>query len=190
MVAPFAVLLGIFNPLLDRGVMLHLGPLAISGGWLSFTSLLIRFSLTVGTALVLIGMTNFNGLCLALERLRVPRLFVTQLLFLYRYLFVLVDEAHRMTRARELRTFAHRHPDLKIFGSMIGHLLLKAADRAERIHLAMRCRGFDGHFRMLTAPAFGAKDALFVLGWSFFFLLCRLYNVPDLLGGAALEVMG
>lgn len=189
-VAPFAVLLGIFNPLLDRGVVLHLGPIAISGGWLSFTSLLIRFSLTVGTALVLIGMTSFNGLCLALERLRVPRLFVTQLLFLYRYLFVLVDEAHRMTRARELRTFAHHHPDLKIFGSMIGHLLLKAADRAERIHLAMRCRGFDGHFRMLTAPAFGIKDLLFVLGWSFFFLFCRLYNVPELLGGVALEVVG
>ena len=189
-VAPFAVLLGIFNPLLDRAVLLQLGPLAISGGWLSFTSLLIRFSLTVGTALVLIAMTSFNGLCLALESLRVPRLFVTQLLFLYRYLFVLVDEARRMTRARELRTFAHRHPGLKTFGSMVGHLLLRAADRAERIHLAMRCRGFDGHFHLLATTAFGAMDALFVLGWSLFFLFGSLYNVPELLGRAALEVLG
>lgn len=189
-VAPFAILLGIFNPLLDRAVMLQLGPLAISGGWLSFTSLLVRFSLTVGTALVLIAMTSFNGLCLALESLRVPRLFVTQLLFLYRYLFVLVDEARRMTRARELRTFARRHPGLKTFGSMLGHLLLRAADRAERIHLAMRCRGFDGHIRLLTTPAFGAMDALFVLGWFSFFLLCRLFNIPGLLGGAILEVAG
>lgn len=189
-VAPFAILLGIFNPLLDRAVLLQLGPFAISGGWLSFISLLIRFSLTVGTVLVLIAMTSFNGLCLAMESLGVPRIFVAQLLFLYRYLFVLVDEARRMTRARELRTFARRHPGLKTFASIIGHLLLRAADRAERIHLAMRCRGFDGHFRLLTPPAFGSADVQFVLGWSFFFLFCRLYNVPELLGRAALEVVG
>ena len=189
MVAPFAVLLGMFNPLLDRAVLLHLGPLAVSGGWLSFISLLLRFVLTVGTALVLIAITSFNGLCLALERLRVPRIFVVQLLFLYRYIFVLLDEARRMTRARTLRALAHRGPGLKTFGSLIGHLLLRATDRAERIHLAMRCRGFDGHIRLLTTPAFSSGDALFLVGWSSFFLLCRLYNVPELLGRAALEVV-
>lgn len=188
-VAPFAILLGIFNPLLDRTILLHLGPFAVAGGWLSFASLLLRFVLTVGTALILIALTSFSGLCLALESLRVPRLFVTQLLFLYRYLFVLLDEARRMTRARTLRALAHRGPGLKTFGSLIGHLLLRAADRAERIHLAMRCRGFDGHIRLLTPPAFGAADALFLVGCSSYFLLCRLYNVPELLGRVALEVV-
>lgn len=188
-VAPFAILLGIFNPLLDQTVLLHLGPLGISGGWLSLISLLIRFSLTVGTALVLIAMTSFNGICLALESLRVPRLFVTQLLFLYRYLFVIGDEARRMARARELRTLTRRSPGMKTFGSMVGHLLLRAADRAERIHLAMCCRGFDGQIRLLRSPSFRAMDALFLLSWSLYFLLCRLYNVPELLGRAALGVV-
>ena len=56
---PFAVLVGIFNPLLDRQVLLHLGPLAISGGWFSFFSILLRCLLTVGAALILIASTGF-----------------------------------------------------------------------------------------------------------------------------------
>ncbi|MBM4321491.1 MAG: cobalt ECF transporter T component CbiQ, partial [Deltaproteobacteria bacterium] len=46
-IAPFAVALGIANPLLDRAPMLALGPLTLSGGWVSFCSLLGRSVLTV-----------------------------------------------------------------------------------------------------------------------------------------------
>lgn len=187
LVAPFAVLVGMFNPLLDRSIMLHIGPVSISGGWISFASLLFRFGLTVGTALILIGLTGFTGLCLALEKLRVPRVFVLQLLFLYRYLFVLADEALRMSRARELRTFDTKGPGLKTFSSMAGHLLLKATDRAERIHQAMRCRGFEGSIHLPAATAFGIRDLLFVLGWSLLFLLFRLYNIPHIIGTMVLE---
>jgi cobalt/nickel transport system permease protein len=42
--APFAFFIGIFNPLLDRAVLVHLGPIGISGGWVSFASIMIRFS--------------------------------------------------------------------------------------------------------------------------------------------------
>ncbi|HBZ55305.1 MAG TPA: cobalt ECF transporter T component CbiQ, partial [Syntrophobacteraceae bacterium] len=45
--APFAFFIGIFNPLLDRAVLMHLGPIEISGGWVSFASIMIRFVLTV-----------------------------------------------------------------------------------------------------------------------------------------------
>jgi hypothetical protein len=34
--APFALFIGICNPLLDRAVLVHLGPIGISGGWVSF----------------------------------------------------------------------------------------------------------------------------------------------------------
>ena len=56
-------------------------------------------------ALILIAVTGFNAVCLALDKLGTPRVFVVQLVFLYRYMFVLVDEAARMVRARSLRTF-------------------------------------------------------------------------------------
>lgn len=94
-VAPFALLIGIFNPLLDRAIFLHLGPTGVSGGWISFASITVRFFLTVSAALILIASTGFNAVCPALERIGIPQVFVVQLLFLYRYIFVLMDEAAR-----------------------------------------------------------------------------------------------
>lgn len=185
---PFAFFIGIFNPFFDQEPMLQLGPLTLSGGWISFVSILIRFSLTVTAALTLIATTSFTGICMAMEKLGCPRVFALQLLFLYRYLFVLIDEASRLIRARALRTFHGRGRGLKVFGSLLGQLLLRSIERAQRIHLAMNCRGFDGDIRMRQPVRFTARDGLFILCWSVFFILCRSWNIPQLLGSLSLEM--
>lgn len=182
LVAPFAFFIGIFNPFLDQTVMIHLGSIPVSGGWISFFSIMLRFVLTVGSALVLIALTGFHAVCMGLEKLGVPRPFVVQLLFLYRYLFVLIDEASRMIRAKSLRTFNSRGTKIGTFGSMLGHLLLRTMDRAQRIHLAMCCRGFDGHVRLICPLKIGLKEIAFVLGWSLLFIFMRFYHIPDILG--------
>jgi cobalt/nickel transport system permease protein len=180
--APFAFFIGIFNPLLDRAVLMHLGPLAISGGWISFASIMLRFTLTVSAALILIAGTGFNAVCLAMEKLGAPRSFVVQLMFLYRYLFVLADEAARLVRARALRSFQGRGLGFKVFSAIVGQLLLRTLDRAQRIHLAMRSRGFDGKIRLVRPLHWHWADAVFFLGWSLLFVLWRWYNIPYLLG--------
>jgi cobalt/nickel transport system permease protein len=185
--APFAFFIGIFNPLLDRAVLVHLGPLGISGGWVSFASILIRVTLTVSAALILIAGTGLNAVCLALDRLGAPRSFVTQLLFLYRYIFVLTDEALRLVRARALRSFQGRGLGFQVFTYMIGQLLLRTLDRARRIHLAMLSRGFDGKIRLARPLQLHARDAAFLLGWSGLFVLLRCYNIPYLLGNTITE---
>ena len=91
-VLPFALMVGMFNPLFDQVVLVRLGPIGISGGWLSFASILVRATLTVGAALILVGITGFPAICQALDQLGLPRIFTVQLLFLYRYLFVLSEE--------------------------------------------------------------------------------------------------
>lgn len=182
LVAPFALLIGVFNPLLDRDPLMQLGPFLISGGWVSFASIMLRCLLTVGVALVLIATTGFNSVCMALEKMGVPRIFVVQLLFLYRYLFVLADEASRMVRARALRCFSGRGMEVKVFGSLAGHLLLRTLDRAQRIHLAMMCRGFDGTIPILRPMRIGRREVFFALGWSGLFVLMRLYHLPQFIG--------
>jgi len=186
--APFAVLIGIFNPMLDRAVLVQLGPLGISGGWVSFTSILIRFVLTVSAAMILVATTSFNGVCAALEKMAVPTVFVVQLLFLYRYLFVLVEEASRLTRARSLRSFDGKGMGVKVFSSMIGQLLLRSFDRAQRIHQAMLCRGFDGEIRTARPLRFRGTDLAFLLGWAIFFVVMRWYNIPTVIGSAITEL--
>lgn len=181
-VAPFAVLIGMFNPFLDPQPLLLLGPVRVSGGWISFLSILLRFALTVGAALILVATTGFNGVCMALGKMGIPNIFAVQLLFLYRYIFVLIDEAVRMIHARSLRTFNNKGLGIRVYGYLVGSLLFRTMDRAQRIHLAMLSRGFDGEIRLRQPLNIGWKDFRFVLGWSALFVALRLYNVPQLLG--------
>lgn len=182
LISPFAILVGIFNPIMDREIIFHIGSIGVSGGWVSFLSIIMRFILTVTAALILIALTGFNAVCEALSKLGVPRPFVTQLLFFYRYLFVLTDEAQRMDRARSLRSFHSGAMKYKTFISIVGHLLLRTLDRAERIYRAMCCRGFDGHIRMMTSMKIGLKDYSFVTVWLLLFAVFRIYNVPMRIG--------
>ena len=181
-IIPFAVMVGMFNPLLDRQVMLHVGALGVTGGWISFASIVVRAVLTVSSALVLVAVTGFPGICAALERLGMPQSFAVQLLFLYRYIFVLAEEGGQMARARELRTFGAKGRDIRVYGSMIGHLLLRTWMRAERIHMAMQARGFSGAFHTRRHSCFGLRETVFILGWSLFFITARLVPVAHLLG--------
>jgi cobalt/nickel transport system permease protein len=188
--APFAFFIGIFNPFFDQEVLLQLGPVPISGGWVSFLSIMLRFTLTVASALLLVATTGLNGVCLALDKLGAPKAFVVQLLFLYRYLFVLGDEAIRLTRARALRSFEGRGMGIRVFSSLAGQLLLRTLDRARRIHLAMLCRGFDGEVRQAGSLRFSKGDLAYTVGWSGLFALLRVYDIPQLAGSVVMGLAG
>jgi len=181
-VSPFALVMGAFNPLFDREVVAQLGAWGVTGGWISYASIVLRFLLTAGAALVLTATTSFTGICLALQKLKVPDVLVTQLLLLFRYIFVLGDEAHRMGQARRLRSFGRRGMGWRIYGQMLGQLLLRTFARAQRIYLAMMCRGFDGQIRMNRRLRFRTSDLVFMLTWSAAFVLFRLVNIPLTLG--------
>lgn len=180
--APFALAIGIFNPLLDRQPAVTVGTVAISGGWLSFFSILLRFGLTVGAALALVACTGMHRLAAGLGQLGLPRVFVVQLLFLYRYLFVVADEGGKMARAVELRSGNARRLRFRVYGSLVGHLLLRSMDRAERVYRAMVARGFDGEIRVLRRSSFRGSDWAFVCGCLGFFLAARAWNLADGLG--------
>ena len=182
-VVPFALLVGLFNPIFDRQVVLQIGTLDISGGWVSCLSILVRAVLTASAAIILIATTGFPAICAALEKLKMPRAFAVQLLFLHRYIFVLADETVRTARARQLRTFGQRGLGIRHFCSLSGHLLLRTWERAEKIHMAMLARGFAGKVHSTHRQShFGQQELLFTVCWLAFFLLLRLENASQLLG--------
>jgi len=183
LVSPFAVAVGLFNPFFDTSALLRFGVAEISGGWVSFASILLRFALTVSAALALLALTGVNGVCGALERAGMPRPFVTQLLFLNRYMLALAGEAEAMSRARALRSPGRGRMRFGVFIQIAGHLLLRTLDRAERVYAAMRCRGFDGSLPSARRGGGYAGELLFVSGWGAFFLVCRFFNLPLLAGG-------
>jgi cobalt/nickel transport system permease protein len=185
--SPFAVMLGMFNPLLDQQTVLTVAGVPVSGGWLSFVSILIRFVLTVSAGLMLLASTGFQPLCSGLSRLGLPQVFTTQLLLLHRYALVLAGEAARMSLARELR--ANGRPlRLAIYGPLLGHLLLRALQRAQRVHQAMLSRGFDGALPHAAHQPWQRRDTLFLSVCLLGFVLARQLDLAHRLGALVLAV--
>lgn len=187
--SPFAVMVGMFNPFLDQQTVLQIGSWAISGGWVSFLSILLRFCLTVAAMLVLIATTGFNQVCMALERLGVPNIFAVQLLMLYRYIFVLLEEGQRMHRARALRSFQKRGLEMKQYAYLLGQLLLRTIDRGQRIHLAMLCRGFDGTIRIRRNLRITTRDIVVFLAGGLVLIAMRRFNIALLLGNFITDLL-
>lgn len=181
-VSPFAIFIGIFNPLLDTNVILTPFGVPVTGGWISFLSIIVKFVLTVSTALLLIAVTSFPGICEALERLKLPRIFVIQLLFLYRYLFVLLREALRMQRAREARSFGKRGREIKNFIRLISLLLVRSVERAERIYQAMLSRGFRGEIRVRKRYKLRLQDIVFAILTVGIFYIFRNFDIVSYIG--------
>ncbi|OGV62201.1 MAG: cobalt ECF transporter T component CbiQ [Lentisphaerae bacterium RIFOXYC12_FULL_60_16] len=179
---PFALAVGIFNPFLDRRPVLAIGPVTITGGWMSFTSILVRFLLTAGAALALVACTGMVRLASALGQLGVPRVFVVQLLFLHRYLFVVAQEGRNVLRSVTLRSSGTRSLNLGVYGSLTGNLLLRSMDRATRVYRAMMARGFDGEIRLVHPHQVRWIDGAFIAGWLAFFALGRTWNLAGGLG--------
>ncbi|MEI8334715.1 MAG: cobalt ECF transporter T component CbiQ [Chloroflexota bacterium] len=149
-----------------------IGPvtLSISGqGLQEFATIALKSWVSVQVALLLTFTTPFHDLVDGLRALRMPRIIVSTISFMYRYLAVLSDEAGRMMRARASRsadidghgggTVVWR---MRVVGGMVGSLFLRSYERSERVYAAMQSRGFQGDLKHMHGRPLDASD------WTFF----------------------
>ncbi|MBA4189281.1 MAG: cobalt ECF transporter T component CbiQ [Planctomycetaceae bacterium] len=142
------------------GLGWDLGPLRLSKhGIVSGTTVFAR-CLAIGCfALVLIGTAPLHHTLAAANKLKVPGLLVLLTGLAYRYAFLLGDELRRVRvslRCRGFRMKPNQH-GYTTTGHVVGAVLVRGADRADRVTEAMRCRGFDGRFH--TTAAFRTTPA-------------------------------
>ncbi len=112
-------------------------------GWIVFLSLVFKGTISLLAMVLLVASTRFLDLLTLLKRLRLPGILVTNISLMYRYLFLLLFEAERMSRARSSRVF--KREQWRIWHSnatVIGHLFVRTSKRAERIYAAMCARGW------------------------------------------------
>jgi cobalt/nickel transport system permease protein len=121
------------------------------GGWETAFGVVMRSAVAFLAALWLVSTTPFERLLAAVCRLGMPRVFAALLAFVYRYVYVLFDELARMRTAQRARTFGSRVSRTRWTGAvqLVGTLIVRAIDRAERIHGAMSSRGWTGNFTTL-----------------------------------------
>ena len=111
-------------------------------------SILCRVSASVLIVLTLLADIEPVRLGAALRGLHVPERLARLFVFTARYLTLIRDEGRRLhdaMRARAFRPRSNLHT-WRSYGNLIGMLLVRALDRAQRVEEAMLCRGFAGHF--------------------------------------------
>ena len=184
-VSPFILVLALSCPLYDKtAVTVAFGPFfwQTSLGWMRCFAILGKFIVTMLALIALVSTTRFSDLLAGLQKLGLPKLLVIQLGFLYRYIFVLIDRAHHILRARtgrKLRNLGFK-AELKIAGAMLGSLFVRSIDTAEHISIAMQARGFDGRWRSLSKLQIRRSDLLFALAAASFMLGLYLFIRPVL----------
>jgi cobalt/nickel transport system permease protein len=122
--------------------------------------LLIEKSYLSGLAVVLLTSTTpLPAQMKALEKLGTPQPIVLTIQFLYRYLFVLLEQAESMRIAARCRGGLTRIAGAGILAT----LFQRSYEKANGIQRAMLARGFNGSFPVLETQEFRAADAWFLL---------------------------
>jgi cobalt/nickel transport system permease protein len=149
---------------------------ATAEGLARFVSIALKSWLSVQAAILLVSSTPFPELLQAMRAVGIPRLLVAMFGLMWRYLFVLVDEALRLMRARSARSGANGDAKkvggslawrARVTGGMAGNLFLRGIERSDRIYVAMLSRGYNGEIRALPLAALtGGGWLALALGFS------------------------
>ena len=113
-------------------------------------------------ALLLVGTTPLTGWTAALESWRVSRMLILVIQFVYRYLFVIAEQAQRMRWAALCR--GSRRGSFRLAAGLVGVLFARSWQRADGIYHALLARGFRGRFVPAAPAPFRSSDALFLSG--------------------------
>jgi len=94
---------------------------------------------------LLTAITPFPVMLESLARVKCPKIFLMLLGFCYRYLFLMADEAERMTHALASRGYEGRWmAQARFIGHLIGVFFVRSYERGERVFAAMLSRGYEG----------------------------------------------
>jgi cobalt/nickel transport system permease protein len=174
LLSPFIIIMAAANPLLDHTPFLTLGSLSLSSGLVSGMVIVIKSLVTISAVLAFTLCVPFYRICEVLRDVRVPEVFITQLLLLYRYCFLLVEEAMTMQKARNLRSFGKNGKDIFTTAALIGSLLLRTHDKAEKIYRGMIARGFNGSSKRKKTDTIRFDEVLLIGGALLIFSCIRI----------------
>lgn len=160
----FIIFLWFFLPFTFEGKPLFsVGPLVgTHEGVLYATQITIKSNAIVVVLIALVSSTPILTLGHAMHELRVPKKIVHLFFFTFRYVHVIYREYFRLVNAMKIRGFRpgtniHTY---KTLAYLVGMLLVRSCDRAQRVHRAMLCRGFRGNLYSLSEFSLRTTDVI------------------------------
>lgn len=116
--------------------------------------------------------TPFTEVMGALAWMRLPRGLIEVMVFAWRYLFLLFDDAQVIHASQRNRLgYAGFRRGLRSFGTLTGALVIKAFDSSQTMTVAMVQRGYDGtlpifrHKPFRVGELLGALSMVSLFGW-------------------------
>jgi cobalt/nickel transport system permease protein len=166
----FLLMIWIILPLTFEGDILY------QFHWLKITcpGLILCCKITIKSITILLVFTaliatmTIASLGNGLHRIYVPDKMVFLVLMSYRYISVIQEEYNRLLRAAKFRGFnpgTNLH-SYKTFAYLAGMLFVRASLRAQRVHQAMLCRGFNQKFHTLDDYPANRLNSIFLMAVS------------------------
>lgn len=133
------------------------------GGAALALAITLKANAIVLVLMSLVSTTPVVRLLHALHHMKVSDKLVHLFMFFFRYIHVFNQEYQRMRAAMRVRAFVPRS-NLHTYRSiahLVGMLLVRSYDRAERVYQAMLCRGFTGTYWVLDHFHWHRRDMVF-----------------------------
>lgn len=137
-----------------------------SGDHARAIALVEKTYLSAIAVLLVAGTTPLPALLESFESMGVPRVLVSVVQFLYRYLFVISEQAQHMRLAASCRAGIRKSGWRTRWNSAAGSLSVlfaRSYQRAEGIHQAMLARGYKGQVPVANRAHFKVADAAFAV---------------------------
>ncbi len=160
------IFLWVFLPFTYKGeAWFTIGPLAgTKEGVLYASQITVKCNAILLAMIALLSTTTIFTLGHAMGQLYFPDKIIQLFLFTYRYIHVIFQEYKRLINAMRIRGFipgTNLHT-YRSYAYLVGMLLVRSYDRAERIHKAMLCRGFHGRYYTLTQFSIKIGDIIYL----------------------------
>lgn len=126
------------------------------------STIAIKSLLVFWASMLLVSTTRFSDLLYALRMVRVPQTMITVLAFMYRYVFLLIEETERMATARIARLVKRQRLPLlmRSLVYLVRSIFLRSFERSTRVYQAMCARGFKGEVCLLQTPSIHTTDVV------------------------------
>lgn len=170
LVLPFIAVAVVAAPIVQDDTIILSIPIGFTTIDVSHKGALILFNVCAKSILsvlflsFLVSTTPFSDVIVGLRELRFPYFLSDALSFMYQYIFILIDESEKISRARDARLYGGRwiwHAN--IIGYMIGAIFVRSMERGERTYLAMKARGYDTRLITKQTGKLTVKDYLFII---------------------------
>lgn len=140
--------------------------LNFENGILISSTLFLKSLLSILASYSLIKATSMNKVIRGLATLKLPKVLIYILMFIYRYIFIFIEEGERTYLAYSLRLKKGKGVKYNAWGSFLGHILLRPIDRGNEVSQSMTLRGFNGELNLQKEPL-NKKDYEFLVIFGF-----------------------